>query len=441
MQREMDIAVVNAVADAREQPRERPEKSRTPPPRAPKNDTGYVALRYIRFGAAAAPNNDMMTSMAQASPQVLGHAAHHTPAAARLVSLDAFRGLTIALMVLVNTGSGHMPVELRHSHWNGWTLADVVFPSFLWIAGISMTLSFARRVANGASRSALFRQVLRRAAILYAFGLFLYAFPDFNPHTFRILGVLQRIAICYAAAAAIYLTTGIRGQIAWLVGLLTAYWMLMTLVPVPGYGPGRLDIEGNLAHYIDSIVLGAHNYASTKTWDPEGIVSTIPAIATVLFGILAGHLIRLRGALAERTCWLFSIGAVLLALGIFCNTWLPINKSLWTSSFSIFMAGLDFVVFALALWLIDGQGWRRGLRPLAILGMNAITVYMCSEFFDEVLHWIPFAGGSLRLWLYTTLFTTWLPAEPASVLYALTYTAAMFAIAYAMYRRGWFLRV
>ena len=143
-------------------------------------------------------------------------------------------------------------------------------------------------------------QVARRAAVLFVFGLAVYAFPNFDLGTQRVLGVLQRIAICYLIASAIFLFTGVRGQILWIVGLFAAYWMMMTLIPVPGYGPGRLDVEGNFAHYIDRLVLGTHNYAHTKTWDPEGVVSTLPAIATALFGVLAGQILRLRRTLAER---------------------------------------------------------------------------------------------------------------------------------------------
>jgi predicted acyltransferase len=278
--------------------------------------------------------------------------------------------------------------------------------------------------------------VLRRAAILYALGLFLYGYPEFNLHTWRILGVLQRIAICYAIAAAIYLTTSIRGQIAWIAGLLVSYWMLMTLVPVPGYGPGRLDVEGNLAHYVDNAVLGAHNYVETKTWDPEGIVSTLPAIATALFGVMAGHILRLRRDLAERTTWLFLAGTLLLAAGAICNHWMPINKKLWTTSFSLFMAGLDFLVFASAVWLVDGLGWRRPVRPFVVLGMNAIAVYMASELIEGSLISFGVKGP-----LYRAVFAP-LPLSPynASLLYALALTGLMFAIAYAMHRRGWILR-
>ena len=212
----------------------------------------------------------------------------------RLVSLDAFRGATMAFMILVNNpGDGrHSYWPLQHAEWNGWTPTDVVFPSFLWIVGVAITLSLGRRLARGDSRSELLRQAVRRAAILFVLGVLVYAYPAFNLGTQRILGVLQRIAICYLAASAIYLFTRVRGQIVWIVSLMAAYWLLMAFAPVPGYGAGRLDVEGNFAHYIDRIVLGSHNYRHTRTWDPEGIVSTLPAIATCLLGVLAGHIVR-----------------------------------------------------------------------------------------------------------------------------------------------------
>ena len=357
----------------------------------------------------------------------------------RLVSLDAFRGATIALMVVVNSpGDGaHAYAPLKHADWHGWTPTDVVFPSFLWIVGVAMTLSLAKRVAAGVPRSKLFVQVLRRAAILYLLGLVLYGFPNYDLSTLRLLGVLQRIAICYAIAAAIYLTTSIRGQILWIAGLLASYWMLMTLVPVPGYGAGRLDVEGNLAHYVDRIVLGAHNYAETKTWDPEGIVSTLPSIATALFGVMAGHILRLRSDLAVRTAWLFVTGNLLLAAALTADVWMPINKKLWTSSFSMFMAGLDFVIFAIFVWVIDELGWRRAARPLVVLGMNAIAVYMASEMIEAVL-WT----YGWRAPLYRAVFAP-LPMSPynTSLAFALALLALMFALAYLLHRRGWFVRV
>jgi len=354
----------------------------------------------------------------------------------RLHSLDAFRGATIALMVIVNTAGDQSYAPLKHAEWHGWTITDVVFPSFLWIVGVALTLSLGKRVAEGVPRGRLFAQVLRRALILYCIGLFLYGFPHFDLSTLRLLGVLQRIAICYAAAAAIYLTTSLRGQIAWIVALLVSYWALMALVPVPGYGAGNLDVERNLAHYVDRMVLGAHNYAHTKTWDPEGVVSTLPAIATALLGVMAGRLLRARRDMAERTVWLLLAGNALIAAGLICDPWLPINKKLWTSSFALFMAGLDFVVFAGFLWFVDHLRYRRWARPLEILGMNAIAIYIASEMVLEI-----FSMLGWREPIYRSVFVPLGSPENASLAFAVTYTLVMFAIAWAMYRRKWFLKV
>jgi predicted acyltransferase len=349
----------------------------------------------------------------------------------RLVSLDAFRGLTIALMVLVNNaGSGRDSYfQLRHSEWHGWTLTDTVFPTFLWIVGVAITLSLGKRVAQGVPRGTLLRQAARRAAILFFLGLLCYAFPHFNLGTQRILGVLQRIAICYFIVSVLFLYTRVRGQIVSIAVLLLAYWALMTFAPVPGYGAGRLDVPGNFAHYVDHVVLGSHNYAETKDWDPEGLVSTLPAIATALFGVLAGYLLRARRKL-------FLIGCGLIAAGLICNIWMPINKKIWTDSFCLFMAGLDFAVYAVFAWLVDGLGWRTAVRPLTILGMNAIVIYMVSEFAAEALsalHW--------KRPLYRAVFEPLASPPNASLLYSLAFVASMWIVAYAMYRCRWFVRV
>jgi predicted acyltransferase len=364
----------------------------------------------------------------------------------RLVSLDAFRGATIALMVLVNDPGGPITYRpLEHSAWHGWTITDTVFPSFLWIVGLAITLSLGKRLSSGVPRSQLVGQIVRRAMILYFLGVALYAYPAFSLSTQRVLGVLQRIAICYLIASLIYLYTKVRGQLIWIFSLFAVYWLLMAYAPVPGYGAGRLDVDGNFSHYVDSIVLGAHNYAETKTWDPEGVVSTLPAIATALLGIMAGHILRLRSSLSERTTWLFLTGNVLIALALICDIWLPINKKLWTDSFALFMAGLDFVVLAVFVWLIDGLGYKKLVKPLVILGMNAIAVYMTSEIGAELfdaIRWTSGQGGqiTLKAWLYHLFLAVASPIN-ASLLYAVSYVLLMYGIAYVMYRRGWFLRV
>ena len=353
------------------------------------------------------------------------------PAPQRLVSLDAFRGLTIALMVLVNNaGSGRDSYfQLRHSQWHGWTLTDTVFPAFLWIVGVAITLSLGKRVAQGVPRRTLMAQVCRRAAILFFLGLLCYAFPHFDLGTQRILGVLQRIAVCFFMASLIYLFAGIRGQICCILALLAVYWALMTFAPVPGYGAGRLDVDGNFAHYVDHVVLGHHNYRPTRDWDPEGIVSTLPAIATTLLGVLAGYILRSRRKLVLA-------GFALLAAGALWSHWMPINKKIWTGSFCLFMAGLDFVVYAAFAWFVDTLGWRAAVKPFTILGMNAIVIYMISEGAAEAL-----SALSLQRPIYRAVFVPLASPPNASLLYSLAFTAAMYGIAYAMYRRRWFIRI
>jgi predicted acyltransferase len=358
--------------------------------------------------------------------------------AGRLVSLDAFRGAVMAFMILVNTpGDGrHVYWPLEHAEWHGWTPTDVVFPSFVWIVGLAMTLALGKRLARGDSRGELFSKAARRAAILFVMGVLVYVYPRFDLGTQRILGVLQRIAICYLVTVAIFLTTKLRGQIAWIVGLMGVYWLLMAFAPVPGYGAGRLDVEGNFAHYIDRIVLGSHNYIWTKTWDPEGIVSTLPAIATCLLGLIAGHIVGSQRSLRERCLRMLGLGVVLLAAGLICNTWLPINKKLWTDSFTLFMAGLDFILFSGFLWFVDGLGWRRVVKPLVIMGSNAIVIYLASEFLDEALDWVHWRGP-----IYSHVFAGVGGPYNASLLYAISYVLVLWLFAWFLYRRRWFVRV
>jgi predicted acyltransferase len=358
-------------------------------------------------------------------------------APARLLSLDAFRGAVMLLMVLVNNAGGPLSyAPLEHSAWHGWTLTDTVFPSFLWIAGVAITLSLGKQLEAGVAPGQLLPKILRRSVLLYVLGLAVYAFPAFSLQHQRLLGVLQRIAICYLIASIIFLYTGIRAQIACIIGLFAAYWLLMALAPVPGYGAGHLDVERNFAHYVDRIVLGAHNYAETKTWDPEGIVSTLPAIGSALLGIMAGHVLRLKRTLSERRRILTIIGALLIALGLAWNIWLPINKKLWTDSFATFMAGLDFAVLALFIWIVDERGHKDLVRPLRITGMNAITIYLASEFFAEFLD-----ATSLHRYVYGHWFAPLASPMNASLLWAITFTFLMFSLGYFMYKRSWFVRL
>jgi predicted acyltransferase len=366
----------------------------------------------------------------------------------RLLSLDVFRGATIAAMMLVNNAGNWNAVypPLRHSAWHGWTFTDTIFPFFLWIAGVSMTFSFAKRLERNDSRARLLTHTLQRAATIFLLGLFLNLFPLFQFSNVRIPGVLQRIAVCYLIAGVIFLYTSLRGQMVWTASLLLVYCALMKLVPVPGFGAGSLEKEGNFAQYVDQLVLSGHMWASSKTWDPEGIVSTLPSIATILFGILTGHLLRSRLSPESKTAWLMVMGNGLIGAGLIWAWWLPINKPLWTSSYSLLMAGMAANVFGCCYWLIDIKGYRRWSQPFAIYGMNAITVYVLAGLLSKSLSVIKVAGvdGSeitAGKWLYEHIYAPLASPVNASLLYALTYVAILYGVSWFMYRMKWFVRV
>jgi predicted acyltransferase len=361
----------------------------------------------------------------------------------RLLSLDVFRGGTIAAMILVNNpGSwSNVYAPLLHADWHGWTFTDLVFPFFLWIVGVSITFSLARRVAAGDGRGKLMVHVLRRSALIFLLGLLLNGFPYYRLATIRIPGVLQRIAICYLIAAAIFLFTRTRGRVISIAVVLSLYWVLMMYAPVPGFDPGGLDVQGNFAQYVDGLFLSGHMYSQTKTWDPEGIVSTLPSIATALFGVLAGQLLR-SGLTPERiTAWMFFSGNLMIFGGLMLSTWMPINKKLWTASFSVFMAGMAWVVFACCYWLVDVLGWKRFARPFAIYGMNAITVYVLSGLLARMLGIIRVDGRPLQAVLYENVFVTLASPKNASLLYALANVLLLYGAAYVMHRRKWFVRL
>jgi predicted acyltransferase len=299
-----------------------------------------------------------------------------------------------------------------------------------------MTLSFASRVERGQSRQTLLVHTIRRAAIIFALGLVLNGFPAYDLATLRIPGVLQRIAVCYAIAGAIYLYTSLRGQIVATGALLTVYWVLMRFAPVPGFGFGVLVKNGNFAQYIDQIFLTGHMWQASGNWDPEGIVSTLPAIATMLFGIMAGHLLRSPRSPADRTVWMFMAGGALIIAGQILDNWLPINKNLWTSSYSMFTAGLAFQSFGAAYWITDVIGWRRGTRPLIVFGMNAIAAYVLSGLIARLA-----SMSGAKAAIYDGALAPLLSPANASLAWALLNVAVCYAAVWLMYRRGWFIKV
>jgi predicted acyltransferase len=359
------------------------------------------------------------------------------PPARRLAALDIFRGATMASMILVNNAGNwdHVYAPLLHKDWHGWTFTDTVFPFFLWIVGVAITLSTARRIESGQSRVDLLGHALRRAVIIFAAGFLLSAAPEFHWATIRIPGVLQRIAVCYLIAFLIFLWTSWRGQLAAIVGLNAVYWLLMQYYPVPGCGAGSYDAGCNFARHIDSLVLSGHMYSRTKFYDPEGIVSTLPAIATVLFGILAGHLLRSM----EDPNWLLlrlgAYGVFLFCLGSILDLWIPINKQLWTTSYMALMAGLAMLWFGIWYFIADVAGWRRWLKPFEVFGSNAILIYILSGAIAKSM-----GRTGLTAKTYDWLVSTGLQPVNASLAYAILNVLACYLAAWLLWRRGWFVK-
>ena len=387
---------------------------------------------------------DVVAPHAEPEPATVGPAP-------RLQSLDVVRGMTIAAMLLVNNpGSwSHVYRPLEHAAWHGWTPTDLVFPFFLFIVGITTTFSLGGLMDAGTPPRDLSRKVLTRAAIIFGLGLLLQGFPDYELGTIRVLGVLQRIALSYLVAAIIVLSTGVRGQIAALVAVLLGYWALMTLVPVPGIGPGGvLEPDLNLSNWLDFRLIGRnHMQHETMTWDPEGILSTLGAIGTVLCGVQAGHWIRSSRGVPTKVLGLLAAGGVSIAVGLAWGGVFPINKNLWTGSFVLLSAGIACLVLASIYWVVDAEGYRRWTWPFLVFGTNAITAYWLSSLMAIVLNWIvitsPEDGESLVLktYLYETVYVRWLSPETASLAYAVTYVLLWLGLLSLLYRRRIFIRI
>lgn len=383
------------------------------------------------------------------------------PLAARLVSLDAFRGFTIAAMLLVNNPGdwSHLYKQLGHAEWHGWTFTDWVFPFFLFICGVSMTLSLSRKsVAEEAKPGHMFA-LWKRAAIIFAIGLALNFIPNFSFETLRIPGVLQRIGLCIFFAAPIVIFFSWREQWVWIASLLGLYTVLMLFVPVPDLqgrvGVGVLEPGRDFAAYVDRLFLEGHMWAKSKIWDPEGIVTTIPALCSLLLGTQLGYgLQNGHYAKADKTVWMLLAGLLALLVGqILDVSVMPINKNLWTLSYCIFMTGWALIVFAAFYWLIDGnpdevlrKTAARLFLPFTIFGMNALFIFALSGLIAKILGAITFTQNTgvavtLKAVLYTPIKALGLSAVNASLLFAILFCACMFGIAWWMWKRNWFIKV
>jgi predicted acyltransferase len=396
----------------------------------------------------------------------------------RLLSLDVFRGVTVAGMLLVNdpgTWSAIYP-PLEHAAWNGWTPTDLVFPFFLFIVGITTWLSLDARRARGDDERALRAQILRRGALIFLFGLLINGFPYFtwtdvpgvaDPTLlqrigdrllhWRILGVLQRIGIAYTIAALLTLRTTLRQQIVIVASILLGYWVLMTVLPVPGEGTiGALLLDEpsrTMAAWVDRAVLdwsrwglGNHLWASSVTWDPEGVLSTLPAVGTVMLGNMAGRWIGERRPLTERLAGLSAAGALGMMAGLMWNWAFPINKSLWTSSYVVFSGGLAALALATVMWIVDFHRVRRFTTPFVVYGINPIVAFVGSAVMARCIYSIftvSWQGTRIPLQegIYRALFASWLPPLDASLAFALSFVLLWYGILLLLHRRGIILKV
>lgn len=409
----------------------------------------------------------------------------------RLVSLDAFRGITIAGMILVNNpGSwSHIYGPLRHAQWHGWTPTDLVFPFFLFIVGTAMAFSFSRRAAQGAATGQLLFQVARRSVILVCLGLFMYGFPDwrligpfvlviaglgmagggstarqvigwilaaagaayfaldfgyFEASRLRVPGVLQRIGVCYFGASLIVLLFGWAGRIASVLVILVGYALVVAYVSPPAnYAGAVVGAEGRLHDWLDVRVLGEHLYRERP--DPEGLLSTLPAIATVLLGVMAGGWLRSGRSMMEKAAGLFFVSNVLVVAGLWLAYVDPINKKIWTSSYVILTGGLAGHFLAACYFLIDIKGRRAWAWPFVVFGSNAIVVFVASSILAKMMgRWkVDVDGGTISVkgWIYREWFASWAAPLNASLAFALAYIAMWLLLMIPLYRGRVFVKI
>lgn len=399
------------------------------------------------------PTSSAASSPVAASPPAAPVRPASTPRE-RLLALDVFRGLTVAGMLLVNNpGSwGAIYPPLEHATWNGWTPTDMIFPFFLFIVGITTHLSLEARRARGDDERALVRQVVKRGLLIILFGLLLAAFPFFplsRIAEMRFPGVLQRIGLAYLCGGLLTFRTSLKQQVVILAVLLYGYWFAMTLLPVPGRGIGALlldDPSASLAAYVDRAVFGAHLWKSSRTWDPEGLLSTIPAVGTVILGVLAGRWLASPRPLLERLVALFAVGSLCMMVGLMWSWSFPINKSLWTSSYVLFTAGMGAVVLATCTWLIDVLGLTWWTHPWTWYGMNPMIAFVGSGMMARLIYSViivPHRGAHapIQRVIYDNFYASWLEPRNASLLFAATFVLLWAGILGVLHRKRIFFKV
>lgn len=360
----------------------------------------------------------------------------------RLKSLDAFRGLTVASMILVNNPGSweHVYPPLLHAPWNGCTPTDLIFPFFIFSVGMSIHFAY-KESRNGEIFNNLFIKILKRSVLIFLIGVFISLFPTFNIETVRIPGVLQRISIVFFLCAILYLKTSWRTQLLVFISLLGFYYLLLTFVPVPGIGPANLEPTTNLAAWLDNLLLRNHLWGQTKTWDPEGILSTLPAIATGISGLLTGLLVSHFTYAPSRLKGMLLWAALLTLCGVLWSYSFPLNKSLWTSSYVLFTSGIAVLAFSFFYWIIEVMHFEKWSLPFRWYGVNALFVFVASGLLAKILFRIKItnsAGIKTSVWssLYDSLFQSWLSPLNASLGFACMWVGIFGIILFVLYRKN-----
>lgn len=359
----------------------------------------------------------------------------------RLTSVDSMRGYTIAAMLIVNFpgNSNHVYPTLQHSAWNGLTFTDLVAPFFLFIVGTSIVLSFEPRILGGTPASAFHRKIVVRAIKIFAVGMFLNMLPHFNINDLRWTGTLHRIAIVYLICSFLFLYTNWRQQLGIGLLVLVAYWLSMTLIPTPGYGKVMLEPGINLAAWVDSKYLPGKMWQGT--WDPEGILSTFPAVVTCITGLLAGRVINSGLASIEKPIWLMVIGVLLSIIGYFWGLTFPVNENLWTSSFVMVTSGFAFLILGTALYLTDIKGFSKYAKTGIIFGSNAIAVYVLADLLSLIFYQAKFGSKTLNILGTELLVSFGLNPKFSSMLYAVSFVGICFLPCLWMYKRKIFIKL
>jgi len=359
----------------------------------------------------------------------------------RLISLDAFRGFTIASMIMVNNpGSwSHVYAPLLHRPWNGITPTDLIFPFFIFIVGVSIALAYSKRMEAGLPKKEMFSKIFWRSVKIFAVGIFLALYPKFDFEHLRVAGVLQRIALVFLVCAILFLTTGWKKQAVVAGVILVLYWIVMVFIPTPGYDRPVLDPGVNMAAWIDSYLLPGRMWQ--KTWDPEGVLSTFPAIASGITGMLAGTLLVSTKSAEQKIIWLFTAGFLSSTAGVVWSWNFPLNKALWTSSFVLATSGLAAMTLAASLFLVDFLGFKKFAKPWVIFGSNAISVYVLAGLVGYFFYGTHFNGVSIKTMFMNLL--TGIGAAPkfSSLLYALLYIGLLFIPAWLLYRKKIFIKL